>query len=234
MIALCRAKCWIVQLSEQDFNLTFAQSQRGFHGNIIIYPQQPQRVATTLPPSVQEITSPICVIFVGSSPPSREWLREKAKPLAVRAHKVRDALIWLKAHNPLYTDIDINYNVLNSLPTNDLLPFHVEHVQSQLDDDVLTSRYDLASSTTSTVYQQPPPDADIAFQKVVISDIDGHASSNELRAAVLSHIQKKGGYLQISHEANPEIGGPEDPRCRERILFKRHLKHFLNLTDRRF
>ncbi|KAF8227481.1 hypothetical protein L208DRAFT_1174218, partial [Tricholoma matsutake] len=122
MIALCHAKCWIVQLSEQDSNLTFAQSQRGFHGNIIIYPQQPQRVATTLPPSVQEITSPICVIFVGSSPPSREWLHEKAKPLAVCAHKVRDALIWLKAHNLLYTDININYNVLNSLPTNDLLP----------------------------------------------------------------------------------------------------------------
>lgn len=112
-------------------------------------------------------------------------------------------MIWLKAHNPLYTDIDINYNVLNSLPTNDLLPFHVEHVQSQLDDDVLTSRYDLASSTTPTVHQQPPPDADIVFQKMVISDIDGHTSSNELRAAALSHIQKKGGYLQISHEANP-------------------------------
>jgi hypothetical protein len=88
----------------------------------------------------------------------------------------------------------------------------------------------------------------------VISNIDGHASSNELQAAVLSHIQKKGGYLKISHEANPEnefvnprlfpklypmlypfgVGGPEDPRCKEPISFKRHIKHFLNLTDRRF
>jgi hypothetical protein len=77
MVALCRAKCWIVQLSEQDDHdpdHTFPHIQRGFHGNIIIYPQQPQQIATILPPSVEQITSPICVIFVGSSPPSHEWL----------------------------------------------------------------------------------------------------------------------------------------------------------------
>ncbi|KAF8231804.1 hypothetical protein L208DRAFT_1275036, partial [Tricholoma matsutake] len=177
----------------------------GFHGNIIIYPQQPQQVATMLPPSVHKITSPICIIFVGLTPPSHQWLCDKAKPLAVCAHKVREALIWLKSHNPLYADIDINYDILNSLPTNDLLPFHIEHVQSQTEDNVLTSRYDdLTSSMTSTVHQQPPPDAEIAFQKVVISDIDGHASSNELQLAALAHIQKKGGYLQFPHEANPE------------------------------
>ena len=86
----------------------------------------------------------------------------------------------------MYADIDINYDVLNSLPTNDLLPFHVEHVQSHTDDDdVLTSQYDLTSSTTSSVHQQPPPDAEITFQKVVISNINGHVSSNELRAAAL-------------------------------------------------
>jgi hypothetical protein len=122
-------------------------------------------VASVLPSSIQEITSPICVIFIGSSPPSHEWLRKKAKPLAVHAHKVQEALIWLKAHNPLYADIDINYNVLNSLPMNDLLPFHVEHVQSLTDDDVLTSQYDLTPSTTLSVHWQPPPDAEIAFQK---------------------------------------------------------------------
>ena len=42
MIALCHAKCWIVQLSEQDSGLTLPKTQWGFHGNIIIYPQQPQ------------------------------------------------------------------------------------------------------------------------------------------------------------------------------------------------
>ena len=72
--------------------------------------------------------------------------------------------------------------------------------------------------------------------------------------ARLSHIQKKGSYLQIPHEPNPEnefvnprlfpklyltlypfgVGGPEDPRCKELISFKWHIKHFLNLANHRF
>jgi hypothetical protein len=43
MIALCWSKCWIVQLSEQDHSdLTSPHAQQGLHGNIIIYPQEPQ------------------------------------------------------------------------------------------------------------------------------------------------------------------------------------------------
>ncbi|KAF8225646.1 hypothetical protein L208DRAFT_1504789 [Tricholoma matsutake] len=83
MIALCQAKSWIIQLSEQDSKLTFPQNQRGLHGNIITYPQRPQHVAMVLPPSAEEIMAHVCVIFIGSSPPSAEWLRKKAKPLAV-------------------------------------------------------------------------------------------------------------------------------------------------------
>ena len=243
MIALCCSKCWIVQLSEQDHSdLTSPHTQRGFHGNIIIYPQEPQQIATVLPPSIEEITSPICVIFVGSTPPSCEWLHDKAKPLAVHGHKVRQALVWLKTHNLLYRGIEIDYNILNSLPTNDLLPFHIEHVLPSEDGDPLTSQYDISSSTTSDVHQQPvPADAEIAFQKLVISDVEGHASSNELKAAALRHVQKKkGSYLKLPHGMSPEnkfmnpqlfpkiyptlfpfgIGGFEDPARKERISFK--------------
>ncbi|KAF8222344.1 hypothetical protein L208DRAFT_1323174, partial [Tricholoma matsutake] len=228
MIALCQSKCWIVQLS--------------FHGNIIIYPQEPQRVTTVLPPSIEEITSLICVIFVGSTPPSREWLRDKAKPLAVCGHKVRQVLVWLKTHNPQYRGIEINYNVLNTLPTNNLLPFHIEHVLPSENGDPLTSRYNISSSSTSDVHQQPvPADAEIAFQKLVISDVEGHTSLNELKAAVLKHVQKKkGSYLKLPHGMSPEnefmnpqlfpkiyptlfpfgIGGFEEPTHKEWISFK--------------
>lgn len=118
-------------------------------------------------------------------------------------------------------------------------------------EDVLTLRYDLTSSTTSSIHQQLPPDAEIALQKVVISNIDGHTSSNRLQVAPSSHIQKKGGYLKFSHEANPEnkfanpqlfpklyamlypfgVGGLEDLKCKEPMCFKWHIKHFLNLTN---
>ncbi|KAF8240330.1 hypothetical protein L208DRAFT_1233559 [Tricholoma matsutake] len=246
MIALCCAKCWIVQLSEQDHNLSFPQNQRGIYGNIIIYPQSAQKIATMLPPSIEEITLPICIIFVGSSPPSAQWLHEKTKPLTVCGNKVQQALLWLKVHNPLYSHIDINYDVLDKLPENDILPFHINHVLPNNDSDVLTSRYDKNVPPI-------PSDADIAFQKVVISDVDGHASPNELRAAALNHIQKKkGGYIKIPHDPTTEnefvipnlfpkiyptlfpfgLGSFEDHNRKQRVSLKRHVKHLLHLPDR--
>ncbi|KAJ7498267.1 hypothetical protein B0H11DRAFT_1714959 [Mycena galericulata] len=111
MIARCRSKCWIIQLREENQDLVLASTQRGIKGHIIIYPQQPSRIAEILPPSVEEITSPVCVLFVGSSPPTPEWLRDHAKPLAVNANRVRVALQWLKTHNYLYN------RLVTSLPT---------------------------------------------------------------------------------------------------------------------
>ncbi|THU75801.1 hypothetical protein K435DRAFT_706396, partial [Dendrothele bispora CBS 962.96] len=78
MIARCRTKCWIIQLKEEE-RASDPITQRGVKGHIIIYPQQPSAVAKLLPPSIEEISSPICVLFIGSQPPSSEWLRTKAK-----------------------------------------------------------------------------------------------------------------------------------------------------------
>ena len=105
MIARCCSKCWIIQLREENQDLVLPTTQRGIKGHIIIYPQQPSEIAQILPPSVNEITSPVCVLFVGSSPPTPEWLRSHAKPLAINAGRVRAALQWLKTHNHLYKDI---------------------------------------------------------------------------------------------------------------------------------
>lgn len=73
MIARCRSKCCIIQLKEENQDLVLASTQRGIKGHVIIYPQQPSNVADILPASIEEITSPVCVLFVGS-PPSPEWL----------------------------------------------------------------------------------------------------------------------------------------------------------------
>ena len=35
--------------------------------------------------------------------------------------------------------------------------------------------------------------SDVLFQNVVITDVDGRAPANELRAAAIRHIKKKGG-----------------------------------------
>ncbi|KAJ7891182.1 hypothetical protein B0H13DRAFT_1625981, partial [Mycena leptocephala] len=118
MIALCRAKCWIIQLRDEDgeADSNIPISQRGVSGHIIIYPQRPSAVARSLPPSITDIITPVCVIFVGSKPPTEEWLKKKATPLIVRKERVMNALAWLKVHNHLYRDVLIDHTVLASQP----------------------------------------------------------------------------------------------------------------------
>jgi hypothetical protein len=86
----------------------------------------------------------------------------------------------------------------------------------------------------------------------VISDVDGHASLNELCAAAFRHIQKKkGGYLKLPHDSTPEnefvnlklfpkmyptlfpfgLGGFKDQTQKQPISLKHHVKHLLNLAD---
>ncbi|KAJ7892947.1 hypothetical protein B0H13DRAFT_1625354, partial [Mycena leptocephala] len=246
MIARCRSKCWIIQLKEENQDLVLQSTQRGIKGHVIIYPQKPSKVANVLPPSIDEITSPVCVLFVGSSAPTPEWLREHAKPLAVNAARVRNALRWLKQHNPLYRDITINEECLQRLEENPVLLFNIEHLQPSSASDAATARYD----PTPVPDPSTPPDDSIPFQSIVITDIDCHASSNELRAAALRHVQKRGGgYIQIPHDHEPEnefrkdsllfpliyptlfpygIGGPNDVKRTVPISLKRHVKHLLN------
>ncbi|TDL13848.1 hypothetical protein BD410DRAFT_817262 [Rickenella mellea] len=205
MIARCRSKCWVIQLKEENEDLVLPNVQRGMKGHIIIYPQRPDEIANLLPPSLEDILTPICVIFVGSSPPTDEWLRKNAKPLAVRKEKVRSALTWLKAHNTHYRDIQINHAMLDSLQDEQILPFHVEHVLPNDAADSLTSRYDPTASIASNSQEvEAAVNTDIAFENVVITDVDGLAPANELRAAAVRHVKRKGGgYIQIPHDPEP-------------------------------
>lgn len=252
MIARCRAKCWVVQLREEDRELSMPDTQRGMKGHVIIYPQRPSELANVLPSSLEDYTTFMCVIFVGSKPPTDEWLQKKAKPLVVRREKVRRALMWLKAHNPHYKDIRINHDMLDRLAPTQVLPVQIDHVQSEGEhDDPLTAGYDNLTST------EPPVDQDncCPIQNVVITDIDGTAPPNELRAAAWRHVKKNGGaYVEMSHDPNPVnefcnpelfpmiyptlfpygIGGIEDSRRSAKISMKRHVKHLFSLADSRF
>ncbi|KAJ7637332.1 hypothetical protein DFH06DRAFT_902807, partial [Mycena polygramma] len=238
MIALCRAKCWIIQLREDDGDTSIPISQRGVKGHIIVYPQRPSAVAQTLPPPIEDIVTPICVVFVGSQAPTAEWLREKATPLVVRKERVQKALAWLKIHNHLYRDVAIDNAALDQIPDESILPFHIQHIIPNAGIDMTTSDYIPASSQ--------PPSASVPFQSVVVADVDGNAPSHELRKAALDHMKKPGSnYVELPHDPNPTnefnnpslfpmmyptlfpygIGGPEDCHRPAQLSFKRHIKH---------
>ncbi|EMD36526.1 hypothetical protein CERSUDRAFT_24131, partial [Gelatoporia subvermispora B] len=221
-------------------------AQRGLKGHVIIHPQRPEPLLDVLPPSMTDILTSICVVFVGSVMPSREWVLSKAKPLAVRREKVHAALLWLKQNNPLYRGVRIAEEHLQALPEDGVLPYHVERVDPSAAQSSLTARYDVNETL------EAPPDAmrqglsDEMLSSVVITDVDGRSPANELRAAAIRHVkQKRGGFVLMPHEPTPVneffdptllpsvyptlfpygAGGLEDRARVSALSFKRHCKH---------
>ncbi|KAJ7110247.1 hypothetical protein C8R43DRAFT_864613, partial [Mycena crocata] len=252
MIALCRSKVWIIQLRDDDEQPQLGDkvpiTQRGVRGHIIVYPQKPSAIAKSLPPSIEDITTPICVVFVGSRPPTAEWLRTRASPLIVRKEKVMAALDWLKVHNHLYAEVIIDRTVLQDLPPETMLPFHIQHILPNSGIDITTSDYVPGSSLPESNSDSPAAGSyqSVPFQSVVVTDVDGNAPSDDLRAAALAHMQKPGAnYVEIPHGETPMnefknpnllpmmyptlfpygLGGTEQPDRRSPLSFKRQIKH---------
>ncbi|KAF6748786.1 hypothetical protein DFP72DRAFT_792732, partial [Ephemerocybe angulata] len=230
MIARCRSKVWGDPSSEdnEDGETSRATEQHAFRGNIVIYPQDPSAVAATLPPNLQELSNPMVVVFVGTHPPTQDWLKKKAKPLCIRPHRVRLALEWLKSNNHLYEDIEIDYDILNSIQEDEItLPVEINTHVSTSSEDVLTSRYDNAGTTDfQTIIDaddfeddllfanDPPPPADmpIDFSKTVITNLSDTATSSQLRIAASRHVKDlDGGHVQLPHGPDPvtEFNNPD-------------------------
>ena len=154
MIARRRSKSCILYLKENDDSIgperKSTNRQRGVRGHFIVFPSYPERVSRLLPATMDDITRYICVVFVGSCRPSKDWLKQKAKPLLVRREKVRAALIWLKEHNPLYEDVVINHEFLDTLEDDFIPPVNIE-VQDEFDTSYMSSGYDpIQNSILST------------------------------------------------------------------------------------
>ena len=111
----------------------------------------------------------------------------------------------------------------------------------------MTSHYD-TTTNLETDLTEPQVDMQVPFQNVVITDIDGHAPPNELQAAAVQHIKKKGGaYVQIPHDPEPvnEFANPKLFPCMYPTLFPYWIGgfednniisklYFFNLADHHF
>lgn len=74
MVALCRAKCCIVHLKDEEEvkrqrDVVLPNMQRSLKGNIIIHPQRPGPLLSILPASIEDTLAMVCVVFVGARPP---------------------------------------------------------------------------------------------------------------------------------------------------------------------
>ena len=100
--------------------------QRGYSGHVLNLPQKIQHFLNKLPTTIRNL--PVLII-------SREGVDNTKINLHARQKKVLHALQWLQANNKYYADIEIDYEIISTLPVygvpNDLL-----HVQDNSDDDV--------------------------------------------------------------------------------------------------
>ncbi|KAL0060844.1 hypothetical protein AAF712_012383 [Marasmius tenuissimus] len=259
MIAKCRTKAMIIRLQEEQDGTTNnkfvprALRQRAMKGHIIMYPQHPSATFNVLPPSLDELCKPVAVVFVGSTPPSQEWLEKNARPLAIRPARVRAALLWLIANNPLYRNVEVNHTLLDSLPAESILPVQMEHIVSGRESDPYTASYD------SGVRSHPmgihlPDSHSVDFERVVVADVDVNMPESVLHAAAVNHVRNKNGYLQVPHLKtymnefyNPDLfpsmyptlypyglGGFGDRGRVRQVGMRRHIKHLCSLRDQRF
>jgi hypothetical protein len=159
IIARCRAKMCIVKLQDYSDDVDLPTVQRGMKGHIIVFPQHPENLPNVMPPQICDIISPICILFCGSTVPTRQWLKEKARPLVVCREVVLRALGWLRTHNSLYHNVVIDMDRISMLPDDDVLDYHIEHVEVSVAARTLVSRYD----TLDGHLTEPPPGSSVMF-----------------------------------------------------------------------
>lgn len=96
----------------------------GYKGNVSTYRVDPNQVAQMvdgdlMPPSASVLAATIGVTFVTKA---RVEIKDLDKVFRVQRGRVRSALVWLKANNPLYADITISEERLEALPEDGVPP----------------------------------------------------------------------------------------------------------------
>ena len=90
--------------------------QYGLFGSTVSFPHEGASVLQQLPRSVASACEMITVYFSDGNSNHLRFCKEHV----VRRSKVHTALLWLKAHNPHYADIEIDMDALTALPEDDV------------------------------------------------------------------------------------------------------------------
>ncbi|KAG9225266.1 hypothetical protein CCMSSC00406_0007097 [Pleurotus cornucopiae] len=106
----------------QNLHLDPRALTSGLKGNVTTYPLDVKALSnfidgSSLPPHPRILAATIGITFVGLNNAPEKALRGLFR--VSRAH-VRNALLWLKANNPLYRHISINENNLSILPEDEV------------------------------------------------------------------------------------------------------------------
>ncbi|CAF5068817.1 unnamed protein product [Rotaria sp. Silwood1] len=134
LISLYRHNSCIIKLHSPFHSTTTAQT--ALKGNCITFLQNVPNIVNSLPLTLNELCDTLKVIFVGAHPPERIQLK---KVLTVRKKKIIEALHWLKKHNVLYQNVDINLKNIAQLPEDDVPECIMSTMEQKIGDEEIQS-----------------------------------------------------------------------------------------------
>jgi Helitron helicase-like domain at N-terminus/Domain of unknown function (DUF6570) len=112
LIALNSCYGFITKYSVQGGQKQSMRYPKHIKGHITVFPNNVQELVTTvLPHPLLKVIDEIHVSWQGKEKPAP---RDLSVLLSVRRRVVERALVWLKRHNPLYANIDIDIAEMNS------------------------------------------------------------------------------------------------------------------------
>jgi hypothetical protein len=143
LIARHYPQCYIFKLFPRDIDTHIPPDQihTGMAGNASLFELNTQDIVEMIqgqrmPSPVRTLASIIAITFVSKKKLPMNWLK---KTFRVRHRTVYDALSWLQIHNPIYADIHIDQERLESLPEDDV-PEELLAVVRQVEDDEVAEK----------------------------------------------------------------------------------------------
>ena len=172
-------------------------SQKGLKGNTITFPQDTVKMASSLPANPDILVDHIRVVFIGKSKPSSDLLK---KVLTVRRDKVYNAMRFLIAYNPIYSDVtlsDVN------LPIDDI-PEEIRNSIEFRDDLVEEEENEHSTYTPQSDLENVPSDS-IVMDSVGMIDLEGSSvKANDQLSSAIQHLQLNESSEETQEENNGE------------------------------
>lgn len=254
IISRARVRCTIYKFSQKkaantDHNelpISDVTSQKYSKGHVITFANGNADLLNVLPPSPEQLTDTMAVIFWGAVLPSPEEIKRHS-PLLVRRQVVVRLLEWLKANNPYYQEVQISQENLDALmPEEECVPPCLQmHLVQSTEVDEGHMPLDLSQKSSTEI--------PMASHGVIGTTIDG-LSIKQIKLLAIRHWKAGGTAYAIPHGQKPlqdydnpglwtgmfphlfpwGIGLPEDPERTRKVTIEAHVKHLLNFNGRRF
>ncbi|CAF5000979.1 unnamed protein product [Rotaria sp. Silwood1] len=258
LISLYRHNSCIIKLHSPFHSTTTAQT--ALKGNCITFLQNVPNIVNSLPLTLNELCDTLKVIFVGAHPPERIQLK---KVLTVRRKKIIEALHWLKKHNVLYQNVDINLKNIAQLPEDDVPECIMSTMEQKIgDEEIQSERIGYIPDPLSDPIERTSTDS-IPITNSGVLDVNGSSvSSDEITNYLLHKIKNDGTEEQMDTENvyliphsskpvneyfNPKLlvglyptlfcygrGAPEDQSRPVKVNLREHIRYLLSYNDRRF